>query len=180
MHAIQDNEDKLKVIGSLLPSNNVDEGGPLLQVLDMLEDVDILRLSHTCSAMRGILQWYLARYYKGKKPALQLACGIGGDAFESRLEDAVQYALGEIRKVGRDLGWNAPYKQSNPHTYVYVTHKFNVTKQALIRSIDEHCLESDDEWEGSENYGLHVCLCVFFLIGRGARRKKCTALPRSY
>ena len=53
MHAIQYNEDKLKVIGSLLPSNNVDEGGPLLQVLDMLEDVDILRLSHTCSAMRG-------------------------------------------------------------------------------------------------------------------------------
>ena len=85
MHAIQYNEDKLKVIGSLLPSNNVDEGGPLLQVLDMLEDVDILRLSHTCSAMRGILQRYLARYYKGKKPVLQLACGIGGDAFESRL-----------------------------------------------------------------------------------------------
>ena len=43
MHAIQYNEDKLKVIGSLLPSNNVDEGGPLLQLLDMLEDVDILR-----------------------------------------------------------------------------------------------------------------------------------------
>ena len=67
------NEDKLKVIGSLLPSNNVDEGGPLLQVLDMLEDVDILRLSHTCSTMRGILQQYLAHYYKGKKPVLQLA-----------------------------------------------------------------------------------------------------------
>ena len=145
MHAIQYNEDKLKVIGSLLPSNNVDEGGPLLQVLDMLEDVDILRLSHTCSAMRGILQRYLARYYKGKKPALQLACGIGGDAFESRLEDAMQYAGGEIRKVGRDLGRNASYKQSNSHTYVYVAHKFNVTKQALISSIDEHCLESDDE-----------------------------------
>ena len=80
-----------------------------------------------------------------EKPVLQLACGIGGDAFESRLEDAVQYALGEIRKVGRDLGRNAPYKQSNPHTYVYVAHKFNATKQALISSIDEHCLESDDE-----------------------------------
>ena len=60
--------------------------------------------------MRGILQRYLAHYYKGKKSALQLASGIGGDAFESRLEDAVQYALGEIRKVGRDLGGNAPYK----------------------------------------------------------------------
>ena len=56
MYAIRYNEDKLKVIGSLLPSNNVDEGGPLLQVLDILEDVDILRLSHTCSVMRGILQ----------------------------------------------------------------------------------------------------------------------------
>ena len=58
MHAIQYNEDKLKVIGSLFLSNNIDEGGPLLQVLDMLEDVDILRLCHTCSAMRGILQRY--------------------------------------------------------------------------------------------------------------------------
>ena len=111
----------------------------------MLEDVDILRLSHTCSAMRGILQRYLARYYKGKKPVLQLACGIGGDAFESRLEDAVQFALEEIRKVGRDLGRNAPYKASNPHTYVYVAHKFNLTKQALISSIDERCLQSDNE-----------------------------------
>ena len=117
----------------------------ICQCVEKLEDVDILRLSHTCSAMRGILQRYLARYYKGKKPVLQLACGIGGDAFESRLEDAVQYALGEIQKLGRDLGWNAPYKQSNPHTYVYVVHKFNVTKQVLISSIDEHCLESDDE-----------------------------------
>ena len=44
MHAIRYNEHKLGVIGSLLLSNNVDEGGPLLQVLDMLEDVDILRL----------------------------------------------------------------------------------------------------------------------------------------
>ena len=137
MHAIRYNEDKLKVIGSLLPSNNVDEGGPLLEVLDMLENVAILKLSHTCSAMRGILQRYLARYYKGKKPVLQLACGIGGDAFESRLEDAVQFALEEIRNVGRDLGQNAPYKESNPHTYVYLAHKFNVTKQALISSIDE-------------------------------------------
>ena len=145
MHAIWYNEDKLKVIGSLLPSNNVDEGGPLLQVLDMLEDLSILRFSHTCSAMRGILQRYLARYYKGKKPVLQLACGIGGDAFENRLEDAVQFALEEIRKVGRDLGRNAPYKASNPHTYVYVAQKFNIMKQALISSIDEHCLESDDE-----------------------------------
>ena len=82
---------------------------------------------------------------KAKNQVLQLACGIGSDAFESRLEDAVQFALEEIRKVGRDLGRNAPYKQSNPHTYVYVAHKFNVMKQALISSIDEHCLESDDE-----------------------------------
>ena len=145
MHAIRYNEDKLKVIGSLLPSNNVDEGGPLLQVLDMLEDVDIQRLSHPRSAMRGILQQYLAHYYKGKKTVLHLACGIGSDAFKSILEDTVQFALEEIRKVGRDLGRNAPYKESNPHTYVYVTHKFNMTKQALMSSIDEQCLQSDDE-----------------------------------
>ena len=91
------------------------------------------------------MQRYLARYYKGKKPVLQLACGIGGDAFESRLEDAVQFPLEEIRKVGRDLGWNAPYKELNPHTYIYVMHKFKVTKQALISSIDKQCLQRDDE-----------------------------------
>ena len=104
MYTIRYNEDKLQVIGSLLPPNNVDEGGPLLQVLHMLEDVDILRLSHTCSAMGGILQRYLAHYYKGEKTVVELACGIGSDAFESRLEDALQFALDEIRKVGRDLG----------------------------------------------------------------------------
>ena len=104
MLAIRYNEDKLKVVGSLLLSNNVDEGGPLLQVLDMLEDVDILRLSHTCSAIPGILQRYLAPSYKGKKSIVELAYGIGSDGFESRLEGAVQFALKEIRKVGRDLG----------------------------------------------------------------------------
>ena len=91
------------------------------------------------------MQQYLAHYYKGKKPIVQLACGIGSDAFESRLEDAVQFALEEIRKVCRDLGRNAPYKESNSHTYVYVVHKFNVTKHALMISIDEQCLQSDDE-----------------------------------
>ena len=55
---------KLKVVGVLLPSNNVDTGGPLLWVLDILEDIDILSLAHTCSAMHGILQQYLACYYK--------------------------------------------------------------------------------------------------------------------
>ena len=60
MHAIQYNEDELKVTGALLLSNGVDEGDPLLQVLDMLEDVDILRLAHMFSAMHGILQQYLA------------------------------------------------------------------------------------------------------------------------
>ena len=139
MHATQYNEDKLKAIGSLLPSNNVDEGAPLLQVLDMLEDVDILRLSHTCSAMGGILQRYLAHYYKGEKTVVELACGIGSDAFESRLEDAVQFALEEIRKVSRDFGRNAPYKKET-RTYVYVMHKFNVTKHALMSSIDDRGL----------------------------------------
>ena len=74
-----------------------------------------------------------------------MGCGIGSDAFESRLEDAIQFALEEIRRVGRDLARNAPYKASNPHTYVHVAHKFNVMKQALISSIDEQCLQRDDE-----------------------------------
>ena len=82
----------MKLIGSFLPSNNVDEGCPLLQMLDMLEDVDILRLFHTCSVMHGILQRHLACYYKGKKSVLELACGIGGDGFESRLKDIIQFA----------------------------------------------------------------------------------------
>ena len=60
------------------------------------------------------MQQYLAPYYKGKKPVVELACGIGGDTFESRLEDAIQFVLEEIRKVGRDLGRNAPYKKT-PH-----------------------------------------------------------------
>ena len=47
MHAIRYNEERLKVIVALVLSNSVDEGGPLLQVLDMLEDVGLLRLSHT-------------------------------------------------------------------------------------------------------------------------------------
>ena len=55
----------------------------------MLEDVDIFGISHTYSAMRGILQQYLARYYKREKPILELAYGIGSDVFESRLEDVV-------------------------------------------------------------------------------------------
>ena len=68
MHAMRHNENKLTIIGALLPPNNVDQGGPLLQLLAMLEDVDILRLVHPCSAGHGILQRYLARYYKGKTP----------------------------------------------------------------------------------------------------------------
>ena len=63
MHAMWYNEDKLKLIGALLPPNSVDEGDPLLQVLYMLEDVDRLRLAHTSSAMHGMLWRYLAWYY---------------------------------------------------------------------------------------------------------------------
>ena len=99
MHAMQCNEDKLKVIGALLPSHSVDEGGPLLQVLDMLEDVDLPRLIHTASAMHGMLQQYLARYYKSKNPLLELACGIANYAFETRLDDAVEFALTKIKRV---------------------------------------------------------------------------------
>ena len=37
---------------------------------------------------------------KGKNRSLQLACGIGGDAFESRLEDAVQFCIGGNKEGG--------------------------------------------------------------------------------
>ena len=49
------NEDELKVINALLLSHNVDECGRLLQVLDILEYVDILRLAHAFNAMHGDL-----------------------------------------------------------------------------------------------------------------------------
>ena len=48
------------------------------------------------------------------KSVLELAYGRGGDAFESRLEDTVQFALEQIRQVGRDLGRNAPYQKNKP------------------------------------------------------------------
>ena len=81
---------------------------------------------------------------------MELVCRIGGDAFKSRLEDAVQFVLKQIRKVGRDLGRNAPYKKTTPPTYVYVVHKFNGTKHALISSTDEMGLQGADESDGSE------------------------------
>ena len=56
MHTIQYNEHKLNVVGALLLSNNVDEGSRLLQALNILEDVDILGVAQTLSAMDGILQ----------------------------------------------------------------------------------------------------------------------------
>ena len=44
-----------------------------------------------------------------------------------------------------------PTKSPTPIHMCTSRKKFNVTKQALISSIDEHCYESDDESEGSEN-----------------------------
>ena len=103
----------------------------------MLEDVDILRLAHTSTVVHGILQRYLARYYKRENLLLQLVWGIADDAIQTRLQDAVESALERIRKVGRDLGRNAPPKNGNPHTDIYVARKFNVTKIEIMRSIDE-------------------------------------------
>ena len=60
MPAMQYNEDRLKIIGALLPSHRVDEGGPLLQVLDILKYVDRLKLARTSSAMHGMLRRYFA------------------------------------------------------------------------------------------------------------------------
>ena len=57
----------------------------------------------------------------------------------------MKFALGQIRKVGRDLGRKTPYTNSNPHTYIYVAQKFNVTKIALISSINKRVLQSNDK-----------------------------------
>ena len=97
----------------------MNEGGSLLHVLEMLEDADVLRLSHTFSNVHGILQQYLARYYKGKNPTTKLACEIGGDEFETELEGAADFTREQIRKVGRNLGRRAPSKKNKP-THVYL------------------------------------------------------------
>ena len=71
--------------------------------------------------------------------------------FKPGLEHAIEFALEQIRKVGRDLGRNAPYQKTNPHTYINVAHKFNVMKTALIQSMDDKGLKNDDESAGPEN-----------------------------
>ena len=47
---------------------------------------------------------------------MKLAYGIANDAFETRLENAVEFALTEIMRGGGDLGHNSPLK--NP-THVH-------------------------------------------------------------
>ena len=76
---------------------------------------------------------------------MELACGIANDVFETRLGDAIEFALTEIKRVGRDLGRNAPYKKRNPHMYIYMVQKFSVMKHALRSSMDERALQPDDE-----------------------------------
>ena len=69
MYAMGYNKDELKVIGAFLLPHSVHKGGPLLRVLDMLENVDLLRLTHTSSAMYGMmLQRYLHDITKGNTP----------------------------------------------------------------------------------------------------------------
>ena len=50
--------------------------------------------------------------------------------------------------MGRDLRRKAPYKETNPHTYIYVAHTFNATKAALMSSIEESGLQNDNESGG--------------------------------
>ena len=79
---------------------------------------------------------------KRKKPLLELTFERGGDAFETTLEHAIEFALEQISEVGRDLGHNAPYQETNSRTLAY---KFNVTKIELIRLVDDGVLQSEDD-----------------------------------
>ena len=79
------------------------------------------------------------------KTLSELAWGVTDNAFQMRLQGVVNFALEQIRKVGRDLGRKTLYTKSNPQTQIHVAQKFNVTKIALISSIDERGLPSDDE-----------------------------------
>ena len=54
-----------------------------------------------------------------EKNLLELDCGRENDTFETRLEDAVEFALAEIRRVVRDLGRTTQYKKGK-HTHVHL------------------------------------------------------------
>ena len=71
---------------------------------------------------------------------IELAYEIANEAFKTRLEDAVEFALAEIKRVGRDLGHNVPYKETNPYMYIHMAWKFNVRKHAIINSKDERVM----------------------------------------
>ena len=74
-----------------------------------------------------------------------MACGIANDAFETRLEDAGEFGLVEIKRGEINLSCKAPYNKANSHTYIYVVQKINAMRHALISSIDERGLQSNDE-----------------------------------
>ena len=73
-------------------------------------------------------------------PPIGFGLRIENDDYKTRLEDPIEFTMAEIRRVGRDLGRNAPSKKSSPHMYIYIAWKFNVTNNALISSIDERGL----------------------------------------
>ena len=54
------------------------------------------------------------------KPPIKVTWGIASNTFETRLQDAVEFALEKIRKLARYLGRNASCKKIKPHTYIYV------------------------------------------------------------
>ena len=67
MQAMRYNEDKLNVVGHLFPPHAVYEGAPLLQVLDMLEDVDLIILGLTPVLRMGCYRgtWHNITKVKG-------------------------------------------------------------------------------------------------------------------
>ena len=90
---------------------------------------------------------------KEKTPLLELVSRTGVEKFETKLEHTTEFTLDQIRTVCRDLGYRAPYKETNPHTYSGVVHKFKVTKPTLISKVEKMGAESGGESRGSNRLG---------------------------
>ena len=75
---------------------------------------------------------------------MELNFRIANDAFETKLDDVVEFALEKIKRFGRDLGQNASYHKKAIHIH-FMAWKFNVMMHELISSIHERVLQSDNE-----------------------------------
>ena len=118
-------QGSFEIIGAGLPSNSIEHRGPLLKVSELLSKTDILSLFHACMSVYGLMKRCIGMYPRISKPLQHWACEIGSDRFEVDLERPSEYAMQEIKRRERDVRKRAPYNESNPHAYMYVSHEFS-------------------------------------------------------